>query len=92
MHDKGDLHFRGDGGVLGDETNLADHFQGMENVNGSAGDGRALGESVHGTAGPLDAQDGHGSVSHCGMLPNLSVTFCNNVTTALLGRMYVCIL
>ncbi len=64
MHEEGDLDFSGDGWILGDEADLAHHFQWVEYVDGAAGDGGTLRESVHGTCGSFNAQDRDSCVGH----------------------------
>ena len=66
-----DLHLSSNNWVLGDETDLADHLQRMQNVDGAISDGGTGGESIHGTGRPFNAQDRDGRMRHLSMLTHL---------------------
>ena len=68
---KRDLHLSSNSWVLGDETDLTDHLQRVQNVDGAISDGGTGGESIHGTGRPFNAQDRDGRVRHLSMLTHL---------------------
>lgn len=71
---KGDLHLSGNNWVLGDETDLADHLQRVQNVDGAISDRGTGRESIHCTGRPLNAQDRDGRMGHLSVLTHLKTS------------------